>query len=189
MTRAAPHSSPHNPQGPHTGQGFARATQHAPPRPQRTIDYNRGINPAPAVHAPRSPAAVAPEGVTRCRVRFELGRIALARVIAGLRPTAKAPPELVIDLSPNGAGWHARAIVRDLASDLSLDLLPKPSDRADWQHDAASDLWHIESADLRATLDFSGDSPRVLYASTPRLAEMGLGGGRYEVAGVSVERG
>ncbi len=171
MTRAAPHTSTN---GSHAGNGFARLAGSAPARSTR--DHARATT-------------VAPEGVTRCRVRFELGRIALARVIADLRPTAKAPPELVIDLSPNGVGWHARAILCDPASNLRQDLLPAPSDRAEWQHDAESDLWHIESQDIRATIDFSGDTPRVLYASTPRLAQMGLQGGRYEVAGLTVERG
>ncbi len=171
MTRAAPHSSTN---GSHAGNGFTRMA---------------GSGARGAREHARSSTAFGPEGVSRCRVRFELGRTALSRVIADLRPAAKASPELVIDLTPNGTGWDARVLVCDPASDLRLDLSPAANDRAEWQHDAASSLWHIESADLRATLDLSGDAPRVLYAATPRLAEMGLKGGRYEVAGVSVERG
>lgn len=57
-----------------------------------------------------------------------------------------------------------------------------------WQPDAELGLLHIDADGfVRATIDTSNGTPRLLYARSVVLGELGLGGGRYEPEGTDLD--
>ncbi len=57
-----------------------------------------------------------------------------------------------------------------------------------WQPDAELGLLHIDADGfVRATIDTSNGTPRLLYARSGVLGELGLGGGRYEPEGTELD--
>lgn len=57
-----------------------------------------------------------------------------------------------------------------------------------WQADEELGLLHIDADGfVRATIDTSNGTPRLLYARSGVLGELGLGGGRYEPEGTELD--
>lgn len=81
-----------------------------------------------------------------------------------------------------------RGEVRLNAGDASTLLLREAAVEVRWTHDAERGLVHLDAASfLHATIDVSEGGTGLVYASTRVLGELGLGGGRYETAGVELE--
>ncbi|MBZ0171978.1 MAG: hypothetical protein K8E66_06325 [Phycisphaerales bacterium] len=58
-----------------------------------------------------------------------------------------------------------------------------------WTPDTGRGLVHIDADPfLHATIDVSGGTAALVYASTPVLGTLGLCGGRYEVEGAELKR-
>jgi len=136
-------------------------------------------------HARTASPPAGPADVSVATIDLALGRRAL--VNAGRLPVSAsaATPRLRFRVSRTETCWSVAAALHDPATGTDRDLAGPGSIR--WLHDAASDLWHIESADLRATIDRTAAAPRLLFAATPLLAALGLSGGRYETAGVTLD--
>lgn len=85
--------------------------------------------------------------------------------------------ELVV--SESGDGWAGAVRVLnggDLATTISERTL-----EVRWQADPDLQLLHIDAEGfVLATIDTSNGVPRLLYARSGLLGELGLGGGRYE---------
>jgi hypothetical protein len=57
-----------------------------------------------------------------------------------------------------------------------------------WQPDPELGLLHIDAEGfVRATIDTTNGTPRLLYARSGVLGELGLGGGRYEPEGTDLD--
>lgn len=125
-------------------------------------------------------AAPALESIT---IRWSVSRQAL-------RESNRAPamalseqgPELELLWELGLESGRAQAALRDPATGARGPLA-----HAAVRWTADEDLVHIEARDgadvlLLATVRVEGETPRVLYARSPLLATLGLGGGRYEVA-------
>lgn len=61
--------------------------------------------------------------------------------------------------------------------------------RVRWTRDTGRGLVHIDAEGfVHATIDVSNGAPSLVYARTGLLGELGLPGGRYELAGVEIGR-
>lgn len=119
---------------------------------------------------------------TRVSLRWRVGDVAAERVL-GAGSGAHVGLEL-IESEPGR--WRAESTVMTDGSD------PRPirSDRTEARCvlDRGRGLLHVDAGTtLRATFELLEDGAVVLYALTPLLAELGLRGGRYEIAGGEVE--
>src|SRR5262245_7743045 len=131
-----------------------------------------------SVNVPSAPASL--ESVT---IRWSVSRQAIR---ASKRPRAIAVseqgPELELVWELGLESGQAEAVLRDPAANARETLA---HGAVHWTTD--DDLVHIEARNgadmlLLATVRVEGGTPRVLYARSPLLAALGLGGGRYEVA-------
>jgi hypothetical protein len=142
------------------------------------------LNPT-AVTARRASVSVpaAAPALESVAIRWSVSRRALRE---SKRPPAmtlaEQGPELDLCWELDLESGQGRAVLCDPATGARQTLAQAP---VRWTAD--QELIHIEARDnaemlLLATLRVEGDAARVLYARSPLLAALGLGGGRYEVA-------
>lgn len=119
---------------------------------------------------------------TRVALRWRVGDIAAERVLG-----AGSGSHVELELTEAEPGrWRAESTLKTDGSE------PRPirSDRTEARCvlDRGRGLLHVDAgATLRATFELLEDGALVLYALTPLLAELGLGGGRYQIAGGEVD--
>lgn len=120
---------------------------------------------------------------TRVRLRWRVGAETARRVFGVECREAHLEIELTKD---DGRLWRARALVEGDGAEARPVLSAETS--AAWSSDAARRLLHLDASGvLHATFDMRNGTPRVLYARTGVLGEVGLPGGRYEIAGASFD--
>lgn len=126
-------------------------------------------------------------GADRARavaVRWRIGDAA-ARAAFGVAPGGAT---VEIRVSEGPGGWRGVVAVvgpgRDAAG--AERVVRETAPAVAWQ--AGSGLIHVDAESLvHATIDVGNGTPRLLYARTPVLGELGLPGGRYEPEGVHLD--
>ena len=135
-------------------------------------------------HSPASaPGRDAPgRGGRSAAIRWKVGAAAGRRAF-GVDSDAIAL-ELRVGETGDGA-WSGAVRVTGEGTDLR-QLEERPV-AVRWQADDELDLLHIDADGfVRATIDTSNGTPRLLYARSVVLGELGLDGGRYEPAGTEL---
>lgn len=140
---------------------------------------------------PGTTAAAGSAGTRPARVslRWRVGGVAAGRLI-GLDRAMEAIVELELtELEQIGAGsglWRTDTFV--VADGRAPRAMGTGRVEARCVLDRGLGLLHMDAGTtLRATFELRDAGPIVLYAKTPLLGELGLAGGRYEVAGGEVD--
>jgi hypothetical protein len=122
----------------------------------------------------------------RLTLRWTVSR----RALASVRPDLAAPEpgvvliEWVIPRRPE----PAVAILIDPESGRRVELLTARAESV-WTDDPAVGIEHVDIAGLLAASFRHGNGcpPRILYARTPLIEQLHIAGGRYELAGMTLD--
>jgi hypothetical protein len=133
----------------------------------------------------RSPGRDAGEpGARSAAIRWKVGAAAGRRAF-GVE-SDRIELEMLVHESESGA-WSGT--VRVIGGPEPRTVRERPVE-VRWQPDDELGLLHIDADGfVRATIDTSNGTPRLLYARSGVLGELGLAGGRYEPGGTELRIG
>lgn len=120
--------------------------------------------------------ARAAHGTRSAAIRWKIG------AVAGKRAFGVVADRIALEMRiDETAGGHWSGVVRVAGDDGEPTTLSEREIEVRWQADPELQLLHIDADGfVRATIDTSNGVPRLLYARSGVLGELGLDGGRYE---------